>query len=713
MGSSNLHTRASSVTPPALPTVRVHRRHSHDRETVDTDTPLPPVVLSGEYEFVKQLGRGGMGVVYLARQRGLKRNVAYKVLTQFGSLDPETLGRFRGEAETLAKLHHPSIVQVYDAGSANGSPYLAMEYVAGGSLAERVRSGRQDPRAAAAVIATVAGAVGHAHAHGIIHRDLKPANILLTADGRPKVADFGLARDLASAGVTRTGYIAGTPAYMAPEQLTGNRDLGPAVDIWALGAMLYELLAGTVPFAGDDPPQILANILRHEPVSLRRWQPHLPRDLETICMKCLQKEPGRRYATGTELADDLLRFLDGQTILARPIGRIEKSIRWSRRNPLASGLLATTAVVLVSATAMSLALATRADEQRAIAEAHAERANRAREAEARLREEAERSAAAEKKAREDAVRMTALLDGLLAGIRSGPNPLNDLLKQMEGAARNLELMQGDPLIRARILLTLGITRRNLGRFEEAVPLVERAFELRVRNLGLKDPLTRATAVDLGYTYYHVNRNDDAIRVLLPAIEVETAESGPESDTVVDQLGLLRMFYASAGRIEDEAKLGDRLLAINVRRYGPDHENTEWMRVNLHRYQVATGNFQESIPVLRKAFARFLDCYGPNGVCTQWTRVTLGLSLLRSGRPREALPYLHQNYVAALNDNSLQHEHSRYATTFLAECYESMDRAYEAVPLRRLLLKYYLDAGDTVRAAKQQKLLDADLAAAQP
>ena len=184
---------------------------------------------------------------------------------------------------------------MFNSGTVDGMPYLAMEYVAGGSLARRLREQRPSAREAARLIATIARGVGHAHALGVIHRDLNPANFLLTADGQPKVADFGLARDLGEDRLTRTGMIAGTPLYMAPEQLTAAKTQTPAVDVWALGVILYEMLTGTVPFAGNDPTQVLHQVLNHEVVSLRSWQPDLSRDLETICLKCLEKDPHRRY----------------------------------------------------------------------------------------------------------------------------------------------------------------------------------------------------------------------------------------------------------------------------------------------------------------------------------------------------------------------------------------------------------------------------------
>lgn len=711
MASSNLHTRAGSATPPHNATVRMNRAQLFpDASASLAETPRP-LSFAGEYELMQMIGRGGMGIVYLARQRGLKRKVAYKVLTQLGSLDPETLGRFQGEAETLAKLQHSGIVQVFDSGTTNGSPYLAMEYVSGGNLADRLHAGRMDPRAAAAIIATVAAAVGHAHAHGIIHRDLKPANILLTEDGQPKVADFGLARDLACEHVTRTGFIAGTPCYMSPEQLSGRRDLASTGDVWALGVILYEMLTGTVPFAGSDPTQILTNILRHDPVSPRQWQPHLPRDLETICLKCLQKEPHRRYASGLELADDLLRFLDGLPIHARPIGRWEKAIRWSRRNPLSAGLAVASATILVAATAVSLAFARHANIMWHTAEENAAAAARATVAEHKLREDAERAVAAEKKTREKAENLTEMLDELLLAIRPSDDPIKNLVERMKDTVGRLEKDDGDPLLRARLYRTLGLTHRNLGYFEKAVPLYERSYELLRSHLGPKHPDTLGFAAELAYTYYHVHRNDDAIRALALALEAELAVSPEDSPRAFELLSQMYRYYSAADRREDEAKLGQRLLAIRVRQYGEDHELTEWFRVNLRKYQPSHANYDESIPVLRKAYARLLGYWGPDVDSTKWTRLTLGLSLLRNGQAREALAYLEPNYVTAIAEKGHFHGHALYASQFLAECYEACGRPAEAAPIRKRMVDHYRSKGDAASVAEQEKFLNADLSAA--
>jgi WD40 repeat protein len=262
--------------------------------------------------------------------------------------------RFLAEAEAAAQLRHPHIVQIYALGESDGRLYLELEYVEGGSLAQRLDGTPWPPRRAAELIATLALAVEAMHAGGIMHRDLKPANILLEADGTPKVADFGLAKALgADSGLTGTGEILGTPSYMAPEQAGGGRGVGPAADVYALGAILYELLTGRPPFKAATVLETLDLVRTAEPVPPSRLVPGLPRDLETVVMKCLAKEPARRYASAAALAEDLRRFLGGEPIRARPVGRAERLRRWCRRNPVPAGLTAAVAFLLVTVAVVS------------------------------------------------------------------------------------------------------------------------------------------------------------------------------------------------------------------------------------------------------------------------------------------------------------------------------------------------------------------------
>lgn len=335
-------------TPPATPDLTSDETTA-PHQPAPSDTSWPKV---HGYEIVGELGRGGMGVVYKARQLGLKRLVALKMILAGAHADPKDLARFRVEAEAAARLQHTNIVHVYEVGEQNGLPYFSLELVEGGSLDRKLNRTPLPPREAAQLCEVLARAVHAAHQAGIVHRDLKPANVLLTQDGQPKITDFGLAKQLdAEVQQTKSGAIMGTPSYMSPEQAAGKTQvIGPAADIYALGAILYEMLVGAPPFRGTTSLDTILLVLAGDLVPPTRLQPKVPRDLETICLKCLEKEPNRRYASAQDLAEDLRRFQAGETILARPASLPERLWRWCRRNPIAASLLV--AVTLGSAFGM-------------------------------------------------------------------------------------------------------------------------------------------------------------------------------------------------------------------------------------------------------------------------------------------------------------------------------------------------------------------------
>jgi WD40 repeat protein/serine/threonine protein kinase len=371
-------TRATMPAPPDANPAPVIRRRA----------PIEPP----GYEILGELGRGGMGVVYKARQSNLGRLVALKMILAGNHADADDLARFKAEAEAIAKLQHPYIVQIYEIGEHDGRPFFSLEYCNGGSLAGVLAGTPLPPQQAAKLIQQLARGMQAAHDQQIIHRDLKPGNILLqgadgTADledatqrtrvrgpgssstkptglpddpssdhqrlrGTPKITDFGLAKKLDSAGPTASGTVLGTPSYMAPEQAAGDtRRLGPATDIYALGALLYECLTGRPPFRAETPLDTCLQVMNEDPVPPRLLNRAVPRDLEIICLKCLHKQPNKRYETANDLGDDLDRFRNGDAIAARPIGWFERAIKWTRRNParaltLCTGGLAIVAIVL-------------------------------------------------------------------------------------------------------------------------------------------------------------------------------------------------------------------------------------------------------------------------------------------------------------------------------------------------------------------------------
>ncbi len=333
----------------------------------------------GDYEIREVLGRGGMGVVYRARQVSLNRPVALKMLRAGVLAGDDELRRFQNEAEAVALLDHPGIVPIYEIGEDDGQKYFSMKLVRGGSLAERLATYKDDPKAAASLLADVAEAVHHAHMRGILHRDLKPANILIDTEGHVQITDFGLAKRVeADAEMTASGAILGTPSYMAPEQAAGRRgSITTATDVYGLGSVLYALLTGQAPFAGDSVVDTLTMVKEQPPQPPRKLNARVPRDLEVICLKCLEKDPRRRYLSAQAVAEDLRAWLEDRPILARPAGPLEKSVKWARRRPAIAALSAL--VVLVALLGMGgilsqwreAVVARRAAVERARAEAEA------------------------------------------------------------------------------------------------------------------------------------------------------------------------------------------------------------------------------------------------------------------------------------------------------------------------------------------------------
>jgi WD40 repeat protein/serine/threonine protein kinase len=328
------------------------------------------------YEILGELGRGGMGVVYKARQVKLNRPVALKMILAGSYAAPAQRDRFLAEARAVARLHHPNIVQIYEIGEHDGRPYFSLEFVEGGSLDRKLAGTPQPPREAANLVAILARAMQAAHETGIVHRDLKPANVLMTAQGTPKITDFGLAKDLEEqSGQTQTGAIMGTPSYMAPEQASGRvREIGPHSDVYALGVILYEMLTGRPPFKGTSVLDTLGLVRSVEAVPPSRLQPKIPRDLEIICLKCLEKEPRKRYGGASHLAEELDRFLRGEPIQARPVGSAERLWRWCRRHPLEAALVAAVILSLLGGLAASLYLMDQAHTDAAIARQNEKRA---------------------------------------------------------------------------------------------------------------------------------------------------------------------------------------------------------------------------------------------------------------------------------------------------------------------------------------------------
>ncbi len=459
------------------------------------------------HEILAEIGRGGMGVVYKGRDSKLGRIVAIKTIPDGQFASPEQRERFQAEARAVARLRHPNIIAIHAIGEHDKQPYLSLEFAEGGSLAQRLAARPMAPREAAELVETLARAVHAAHQAGVIHRDLKPSNVLLTAEGVPKVSDFGLAK-LLDAGSERTasGQVMGSPSYMSPEQAEGHSSrVGPTADIYAMGAILYQALTGRPPFLGESALETLKLVVSSDVVAPRLLRPDIPRDLETICLKCLEKEPSRRYAAALDLADDIRRYLDGRPIVARPVGPIGRFWRWGRRNPRVAGLSAAVFASLLLGIAASTVLAVRAMRAEA---ATREQRNRAQTA-------ADRFKAVNDFLRNDLLGQASVEKQAVLGSQTDPDL--KVRTALDRAAEKIgERFASLPLVEASVRQTIGDSYYELGLIAQARPHLERALELHLEFLGAEDPDTFSAMHSLGAVLRDAGKLDEARRYLVQA-----------------------------------------------------------------------------------------------------------------------------------------------------------------------------------------------------
>jgi tetratricopeptide (TPR) repeat protein/tRNA A-37 threonylcarbamoyl transferase component Bud32 len=563
------------------------------------------------YELVELLGHGGMGLVYKARQMSVNRVVALKMILarQHASLHAKV--RFQIEAEAIARLTHPHIVQLYESGDCDGTPYFSLEFCGGGSLARKLVKGQAWPaREAAALVEKLARATHAAHLQGVIHRDLKPGNVLLTDGGEPKITDFGLAKRLdITETITQSGEVMGTLAYMAPEQAAGQvHAIGPATDVYALGVILYQLLAGRLPFEG--PPHLVpADVAGREPTPLSRLTPRIPRDLQTICFKCLAKEPARRFDSAQALADDLRRFLDGEPISARPVSARERAIKWARRRPAAAVFVALMFVILAGL-AVATGLLMRANQrereakQQAItARLDAEQKEREADQARRLAEEKRREAIGEReKARRQgqaAKEVAHFLEELFqtsdpirlqgVGFRSGRQNGAELTARQLLEAGSMKVktqLKNQPLVQAAMLDTLGNVHRSLGLLQEAGTLLEQGLAIRRGLLGEGHEDTASSLHHLAWLYHDQGKYPEAEVLCRQALAIRQKQLGEEDlATAATMFNLAWMLThqdkkPTPGRMDETEELFRRVVKIRRQHLPPGHTATAQALVGL-------------------------------------------------------------------------------------------------------------------------------------
>jgi tetratricopeptide (TPR) repeat protein len=518
------------------------------------------------YEVLEEIGRGGMGVVYKARQVALDRIVALKVILAGGHAGEEERARFRTEAEAIARLAHPGIVAVHEVGEHGGLPYFSLEFCAAGSLEKKLAGTPLPPGEAAALLRKLAEAMQAAHEAKVVHRDLKPANVLLSCVGQaaslsssegqagslsydPKITDFGLAKRLDVVGQTVSGAVMGTPSYMAPEQAQGSKDVGPGADIYALGAILYECLTGRPPFRAATPLDTLTQVLTDEPVSPRGLNPAVPRDLETICLKCLRKAPAQRYGSARELADDLGRFLQGEPVRARPTPAWERAGKWCRRRPAAAALVAVSALALAALAGVGAWSNKHLQRERDDADRERRAAETARDEAEQRRQWAERNF---KKANEAVDAMLAEVGETWLKYTPQAAPVRKVLleKALAFYKEFLDDRQDDPAIRrqlaqahlrvANIHALLGEDARALDSLKQALAVSRELVQAGPRDVKSREAVAIALS-DLGTLHKRLGNKDRSEKAYLESLEVlaELARDFPgETDSLLNTAGCL-------------------------------------------------------------------------------------------------------------------------------------------------------------------------------
>jgi tetratricopeptide (TPR) repeat protein len=636
----------------------------------------------GDYAIQEELGRGGMGIVYRAIQVSLKRPVALKMIKAGVLADAAELRRFRNEAEAVAMLDHPGIVPVFEVGEHEGQSYFSMKLVEGGNLADRLATMVDKPRAAAILLAETAEAVHHAHMRGILHRDLKPENIMVDAEGQSHITDFGLAKRVEGGlEITASGAIMGTPAYMSPEQANGRRGtITTATDVYGLGAILYALLTGKAPFLGDGLVDMLDAVRTRTPEPPRTLNARTPRDLETICLKCLEKDPRRRYASAQALADDVHAWLDARPISARRVGGGEHAWLWCKRKPVVAGLAASVLLAVVVGTGAVIAVQTRSN--RLLSGKNDDlRASNAELDQQRLRALA---AEGETKKRADELqkvsdfqsRMLAQVDPAQAGLRLTEEvrsrfeqaiekagvPKEERLAQIEAFAGQwgrvnatdaaLTLIDGtilrpaveeidkqfrdQPIVDAALREALAERYIDLGLYDAARKLLEQALATRRRVFGAEHRDTLESVSQMGRLLLEQGKPGEALPYIREALETGRRVLGGDDPFTLGVVGAMGSFLTDTGKAAEALPYRREALDGWRRTRGEDDPDTLTALHNMANLLRNLGELGEANRSYRDVLAKRRRVLGEDHPSTTGTLNDLGVNLIGQGQDVEAV-----------------------------------------------------------------------------